>query len=73
MTPREPVKRLSVDAVADALRADILRGAIALGEALRPETLVQRFGVSHILVREALRQFAAVSEQGDIGLPPGGS
>jgi DNA-binding GntR family transcriptional regulator len=59
MTPREPVERLSVDAVADALRADILRGTIAVGEALRQETLAQRFGVSHIPVREALRQLAA--------------
>ena len=42
------------DLIADALRADILRGALAPGQALRQEELAGRFGVSRLPVRDAL-------------------
>jgi DNA-binding GntR family transcriptional regulator len=45
--------------VADALRADIASGRAPPGAALRQEELAERFGVSRIPVREALRQLEA--------------
>jgi DNA-binding GntR family transcriptional regulator len=42
------------DAVADHLRADILRGVYGPGDRLVERRLAQRFGVSHIPLREAL-------------------
>ena len=44
--------------ISAALRGEILSGAIAAGEALRQDTIARRFGVSHIPVREALRELA---------------
>ncbi|HVH38212.1 MAG TPA: GntR family transcriptional regulator [Sphingomicrobium sp.] len=45
--------------VAEAVRADIANGRVPPGFALRQEELAQRFGVSRIPVREALRQLEA--------------
>ena len=42
------------DLIADALRADIQRGAVAPGHALRQEELARRFGVSRLPIRDAL-------------------
>ncbi|WP_298218724.1 GntR family transcriptional regulator [Halothiobacillus sp.] len=42
-----------------ALRDEILHGRLTSGEALRQDAIAERFGVSHIPVREALRQLAA--------------
>jgi DNA-binding GntR family transcriptional regulator len=49
----------AADKIAAALRAAILGGAIPAGEPLRQDAIAERFGVSHIPVREALRQLAA--------------
>jgi DNA-binding GntR family transcriptional regulator len=51
MGPAEPV--------VDALRAAIIAGDFAPGEQLRQATVAERFGVSRIPVREALRALAA--------------
>lgn len=45
--------------VAEAVRADIAEGRVPPGFALRQEELAERFGVSRIPVREALRQLEA--------------
>ena len=45
--------------VVDAVRADIASGRVPPGFALRQEELAERFGVSRIPVREALRQLEA--------------
>lgn len=45
--------------VAEQVRAEILEGKVAPGEWLRQERLAAQFGVSHMPVREALRQLAA--------------
>jgi DNA-binding GntR family transcriptional regulator len=42
-----------------SLRQGILRGQLTPGSPLRQDVLAERFGVSHIPVREALRQLAA--------------
>jgi DNA-binding GntR family transcriptional regulator len=47
------------DLIADALRADIQRGAVAPGDALRQEELAHRFGVSRLPVRDALLRLEA--------------
>jgi DNA-binding GntR family transcriptional regulator len=53
----ETVEGRSASAVvADALRAAILRGAVAEGERLRQDAIAARFGVSQMIVREAFRQ-----------------
>jgi DNA-binding GntR family transcriptional regulator len=49
----------AADTIAAALRAAILSGEIAAGEPLRQDAVADRFGVSHIPVREALRHLAA--------------
>jgi DNA-binding GntR family transcriptional regulator len=45
----------TADLIADALRSDILAGATPPGAPLRQEAIAQRFAVSRIPVREALR------------------
>ncbi len=45
--------------IAVRLRAEILSGRIPAGERLRQDHLAERLGVSHIPVREALRQLAS--------------
>ncbi len=49
----------AADAIATALRSAILSGEIAAGQPLRQASIADRFGVSHIPVREALRHLAA--------------
>lgn len=49
----------SPEVIADVLRSLILRGHFAGGEPLRQDTIAKWFGVSHIPVREALRQLTA--------------
>lgn len=48
--------RTTQDMVAGGVREAILGGALAGGQPLRQEELAERFGVSRIPVREALRQ-----------------
>jgi len=47
------------DLIAESLRDDILRGAIAPGAPLRQEELASRFGVSRLPVRDALLRLEA--------------
>jgi len=47
------------DLIADTLREEILRGAVAPGQALRQEELAERFGVSRLPVRDALLRLEA--------------
>ena len=47
------------DLIADTLRDEILRGAVAPGQALRQEELADRFGVSRLPVRDALLRLEA--------------
>ncbi|HEU4722362.1 MAG TPA: GntR family transcriptional regulator [Gemmatimonadaceae bacterium] len=49
----------SPDRIADALRDEILRGAIGAGEPLRQEELAARFQVSRIPIRDALLRLEA--------------
>jgi DNA-binding GntR family transcriptional regulator len=53
--PTETTKEIIVN----ALRADILRGVLESGQALRQDEIASRFGVSKIPVREALVQLEA--------------
>jgi len=55
------------DAVAERIRADILSGLYAPGDRLVERRLAQRFGVSHIPLREAL---ARLVEEGLVERPP---
>lgn len=48
-----------VDRVADALRTEILTGGLSPGDRIRVRELEERFGVSHIPIREALRRLGA--------------
>jgi DNA-binding GntR family transcriptional regulator len=48
-----------VDAIAQAIQADVLSGSIASGTKLRQEALATRFGVSRTPIREALRKLEA--------------
>lgn len=56
---REPSPRQLQQWVMDRLRNDILEGRLRAGEWLRQERLAQEYGVSHMPVREALKQLAA--------------
>lgn len=47
------------ETIANSLRADILRGELTGGQALRQDEIAARFGVSKIPVREALVQLKA--------------
>jgi len=50
---------LTADSITTELREMILTGAIGIGVQLKQEALAQRFGVSRIPVREALRRLQA--------------
>lgn len=50
---------LSADAVTDALRDLILTGQLGIGVQLKQQALAERFGVSRIPVREALKRLEA--------------
>lgn len=53
----ETIQRTSVvDTVTERLRDEILRGEIQPGERIRVAALEERFSVSHIPIREALRR-----------------
>jgi DNA-binding GntR family transcriptional regulator len=54
-----PPSRTTPDLIADAIREAIARGEPPPGGALRQELLAERFGVSRIPVREALRRLEA--------------
>src|SRR5215217_912423 len=47
------------DRIAETLREEILRGAVAPGQPLRQEELAERFGVSRLPVRDALLRLEA--------------
>lgn len=65
------LKRTSmVDGVADALRTEILTGAFSPGDRIRVRELEERFGVSHIPIREALRRLGA---EGLVRMSPKGA
>jgi DNA-binding GntR family transcriptional regulator len=49
----------TADLIAEALRADILRGELKSNQPLRQDEIATKFGVSKIPVREALFQLAA--------------
>jgi DNA-binding GntR family transcriptional regulator len=68
--PAKPLARAAssaADRIADALRAEILGGARPAGSPLRQDAIAERFGVSHIPVREAFRHLSA---QGLVTLRP---
>lgn len=52
-------RRSLAEEVSDRLRLDILSGAFEPGERLVVQTLEERYGVSHIPIREALRSLEA--------------
>src|SRR6516162_85611 len=54
-----PPSRTTPDLIADEIRSSIARGEPPPGGALRQELLAERFGVSRIPVREALRRLEA--------------
>ena len=54
-----PGKGSMKDAIAAQLREEIASGTIALGEKLSEARLAQRFGVSRMPVREALKELEA--------------
>lgn len=54
MTERSPRVESTGDAIAHALREDILAGRLLGGERLVEETIAKRYGVSRVPVREAL-------------------
>jgi len=58
-TSHPPFGAPAADTIATALRAAILSGEIAAGKPLRQDAIAEKFGVSHIPVREALRHLAA--------------
>ena len=47
------------ESIADSLRADILRGKLKSGQALKQDEIAAQFGISKIPVREALIQLKA--------------
>src|SRR5215510_12062973 len=54
-----PASVLTNESIADSLRADILRGNLKSGQALKQDEIAAQFGVSKIPVREALVQLKA--------------
>jgi DNA-binding GntR family transcriptional regulator len=59
MLKDKTAKRPRSHVIANQLREQILQGDLELGSRLRQDALATQFGVSHIPVREALRQLAA--------------
>jgi len=54
-----PVSVVANESIADSLRADILRGKLKGGQALKQDEIAAQFGISKIPVREALIQLKA--------------
>jgi DNA-binding GntR family transcriptional regulator len=54
-----PTLVIAKESIADTLRADILRGNLKSGQALKQDEIAAQFGVSKIPVREALVQLKA--------------
>ena len=54
-----PASVLANESIADSLRADILRGNLKSGQALKQDEIAAQFGISKIPVREALIQLKA--------------
>jgi DNA-binding GntR family transcriptional regulator len=50
---------MTPEAIAEALKREMLNGRIPAGAELRQEALAERFGVSRIPIRDALRSLAA--------------
>jgi DNA-binding GntR family transcriptional regulator len=50
----DPISVVANESIADSLRADILRGKLRSGQALRQDEIAAQFGISKIPVREAL-------------------
>ena len=69
MSPLDSAGRAqtAVDRVADAVRADILGGALAADEPLREEAAAERYGVSRHTVRAAFQRL--VAERLAVALP----
>jgi DNA-binding GntR family transcriptional regulator len=60
LTPSlNPISIMANESIADALRADILRGKLKSGQALKQDEIAAQFGISKIPVREALVQLKA--------------
>jgi DNA-binding GntR family transcriptional regulator len=57
--PEDENEPALVDAIAQAIQADVLSGSLASGTKLRQEALAARFGVSRTPIREALRKLEA--------------
>jgi DNA-binding GntR family transcriptional regulator len=55
------------DRIADAVREEILAGQLKAGDRVREDTVAERFGVSRVPVREALRR---LESEGFITLTP---
>ena len=57
LTPSQnPPLVITNESIADSLRADILRGNLKSGQALKQDEIAAQFGISKIPVREALVQ-----------------
>ena len=54
-----PTLVIANESIADSLRADILRGNLKSGQALKQDEIAAQFGISKIPVREALIQLKA--------------
>jgi len=54
-----PTPVIANESIADSLRADILRGNLKSGQALKQDEIAAQFGISKIPVREALIQLKA--------------
>ena len=60
LTPSpHPAPVIAKESIADSLRADILRGNLKSGQALKQDEIAAQFGISKIPVREALIQLKA--------------
>lgn len=57
--PKSPITRTLTEAISAGLREDIIAGRLRPGEKLWQDKLAERFSVSRIPIREALRQLSA--------------